>query len=153
MSTAAELLDALRSLDVEQTARKAISDNAEHYVLLNQGQMFEGKGKDRNIGTYRNFRMKDGRQYRDFKAAKNPLPGVGNVDLKLTGAFYRGMKMEVRGDSIEMDSTDSKAPGLLEKYGGQIYGLNAKNQPTFNEVAFLTTFQEEITRQTGLKFS
>jgi hypothetical protein len=152
MSTALDLLGALQKVDIEQIAVKTMEDNSGHYVLLNQGQMLEGKGKDRNIGVYRNFRMPDGKQYRDYKYEKSQLAGKGNVDLKDTGAFYKGMKMTMNGNEINVSSSDSKESELVDKYGGQIYGLNNKNKETFTEIAFTPDFQAEITRQTGLTF-
>jgi hypothetical protein len=153
MSTALDLLEALQKVNIEAIAQKAMADNADNYVLLNQGQMLEGKGKDRNIGTYRNFRMPDGRQYRDYKYEKSALAGKGNVDLKDTGAFYKGMKMTMNGNEIDVSSSDSKESDLVDKYGGQIYGLNIKNTNTFVDVAFAPDFQAIITQETGLQFN
>ena len=147
MSTTAELSKALMAINVMEIASEVINDNADAYVMLNQAQMLEGKGKDRNIGRYRNS------VYAQYKNSLNPVAGLGNVDLKLTGAFFRGMTMRLQTDEIEVQSSDSKEAGLIEKYGGQIYGLNIKNQTIFNEEAFLPDFQAEIENRTGLKFT
>jgi hypothetical protein len=147
MSTAGELLEAIERVNVMDIARTAIERTAAGMIELQQSQMMEGKGKTKNIGRYRN------KQYAQFKSELNPTAGLGNVDLKLTGAFFAGMEAKLDGDDINIDSTDEKAAGLTSKYGGQIWGLNDKNQKQYNEDVFLPEFQAEVTKITGLKFS
>ena len=147
MSTALDLLEALQKVNIEAIAVKAMTDNAEHYVLLNQVQMAKGLGKTEMIGMYRS------EEYATYKAAKYPLAGKGNVDLRDTMSFYRGMKMTMSGNEIQVGSSDWKESELLKKYGGQIYGLNIENTNTFVEVAFAPDFQAMITKETGLQFN
>lgn len=146
MSNPLELLDALKRFDAEKTARGIIEDNSELYVEANRRQMLEGKGKDRNIGRYRNP------VYAQFKNSLNPTAGLGNVDLRLTGKFYASMKMKLSGNDIEITAETRKdTMDLLEYYGGQIFGLNVKNQQTYNEEVFLPLFGAELEKATGLK--
>jgi hypothetical protein len=146
MGSALELLNGLKGFDAEKTARAVIADNAELYVQANRRQMMEGKGKDRNIGRYRNS------AYAQFKNSISPTAGLGNVDLRLTGKFQDSMKMTVSGDDINIEAESQKDTGdLIEKYGGQVYGLNVKNQQTYNEEIFLPLFGAELEKQTGLK--
>lgn len=53
------------------------------------------------------------------------------VDLRVTGDFYRGMKARIVLMGIEIESIDSKAAKLEEKYGSKIYVLNDKNLEAF----------------------
>jgi len=151
MGTALELIADLEQVNIKETALVVMKANAKEFTMLNQAQMLEGKGKTKNIGKYSGSPL--GRKYSKMKKSMNPLAGEGNVDLRLTGSYYRGMRMEMKGDDIEMDSSDSKADDLLAKYGGNIYGLNEKNMPIFTEVAFMPDLQAVITDKTGLKFS
>ena len=144
MATALELQKSLKSVNVKETAISAMVATVDAYVELNRKQMQGGKGKNQNIGRYRNP------QYAQFKASLYPDAGLGNVDLRLTGSFQAKMKGEIAGDEIMVASDDNKAAGLEEKYGGQIYGLNAGTQPTYNEEHFLPEFIDQIKKQTGL---
>lgn len=145
MATALELQRSLKSVNIKETAISAMAATVDAYVELNRKQMQSGKGKNQNIGRYRNP------QYEQFKASLYPDAGLGNVDLRLTGSFQSKMKGEVAGDEIMVTSDDNKAAGLEEKYGGQIYGLNAGTQPTYNEEHFLPEFLNQIEKQTGLE--
>ena len=145
MSTAAELSKSLKGVNITDLSRSAIVATMPQYVERNRQQMKEGKGKERNIGRYRNP------QYAQFKAGLYGEAGLGNVDLRLTGSFQAKMKGEVSGDDIMVTSEDTKAGDLEEKYGGQIYGLNAGTQPGYNESDFLPEFMAQFEKQTGLK--
>ena len=144
MATALELQKSLKSVNIKETAISAMVATVDAYVELNRKQMQSGKGKSRNIGRYRNP------QYAQFKASLYPDAGLGNVDLRLTGSFQAKMKGEISGEEIMVASDDNKAAGLEEKYGGQIYGLNAGTQPTYNEEYFLPEFLTQNEKQTGL---
>ena len=145
MATALELQRSLKSVNVKETAISAMVATVDAYVELNRKQMQAGKGKNQNIGRYRN------KEYAQFKASLYPDAGLGNVDLRLTGSFQSKMKGEISGEEIMVSSDDNKAAGLEEKYGGQIYGLNAGTQPTYNEEHFLPEFLNQIEKQTGLE--
>lgn len=145
MGTAAELLKDLQAVNVEQVAKDSITATLPDYTEANRRQMLEGKGKDRNIGRYRNP------QYAAFKSQLNPKPGRGNVDLKLTGSFQDKMKAVLTGSDIDVSSSDNKESGLIEKYGGQIYGLNVKSQDEYNQESFLPQLFQNIEKLTGLK--
>lgn len=54
-----------------------------------------------------------------FQYGKEPGP----IKLYDTGAFYRGMKMDVTEDLYILESKDSKSTMLQNKYGKDILGL------------------------------
>ena len=139
--TALELRTKVDRLSVEDTAISALSATMPQYVERNRKQMQEGKGKTKNIGRYRSP------EYARFKANLYPTAGLGNVDLQLTGSFQSMMKAEISGSDILVTSDDDKAGDLEAKYGGQIYGLNAGNQPGYNEEDFLPEFVKQIEKQ------
>lgn len=147
MGTALELLNDIKAFDLMATVTDVIQKTNDGYIEKQQAQMLEGKGKNRNIGRYWNPTG----VYAQFKSSLNPLAGLGNVDLRLTGAFFDGMELKLTGQDIDIFSTDSKAGDLTEKYGGQIWGLNEKRQNEYNEEVFLPALGDEIEKQTGLK--
>lgn len=151
MGTVAELLTSMQQVDISAITVRVIEATGDKYLDINRSQMMEGKGRDRNIGRYSQSKL--GRTYAKIKNNMNPDAGLGNVDLRLTGSFQDKMMLIVTGNDIEIDSTDEKAPDLLAKYGGQIYGLNSKNHPVYNETVFLPAFIDEIERITGLRLN
>lgn len=151
MGTAAELLKDLQAVNVEQVAKDSINATSEDFSDLNREQLMNGlrsdgkKVMDRPGFPYKNLK------YARFKQGKNSKPGLMNPDLNLTGAFHRGIAMEVRNNDIIVESSDGKAAELESKYGGTIYGLNVKSQDEYNQESFLPQLFQNIEKLTGLK--
>jgi hypothetical protein len=89
--------------------------------------------------------------YANIKHAKNPLPGLGVPDLKLTGAFHRGIYADVQGDRIVWGSRDEKSERLQKKYDA-IFGLNRDSKSAFIREHLRPAFNRQIEQATGLKF-
>ena len=71
-----------------------------------------------DIGTYRS------QSYSLFKQSRNPFAG-GKVDLILTGAYERAIKVLSLGNSkFTLRSSDSKRDDLIAKYGIENEGIN-----------------------------
>jgi len=71
-----------------------------------------------DIGDYRST------SYAVFKQSINPFAG-GKVDLILTGAYERAIKVLSLGSSkFTLRSSDSKRDGLIAKYGIENEGIN-----------------------------
>ena len=63
--------------------------------------------------------------YAVFKHSRNPFAGLGNVDLMLTGAYERGIRVLSLGNSVyTLRSTDGKRDALIGKYGEKTEGIN-----------------------------
>ena len=152
MATAIDLIDNLKALDVKSIARTVMQRNADAFSEANREQMMEGKRRDgKNIGdSPGNYYLS--LMYARDKQNKNSKAGFMNPDLRLTGSFQDSMYMNVKGDDIIMDSTDSKTWDLVKKYGDTIFGLNEKSKEPFLDI-LTPDFQAEITKQTGLKFN
>jgi len=145
-----QFIENLKSIDLQKVAATVLQKNADVYTEFNREQMMKGKRKDgKNIGdSPGNYYLS--LMYARDKAKMNSAAGFMNPDLRLTGSFQDQMYMNVKGEDIIMDSTDSKATELVKKYGSSIYGINPSEEFT----DFLEPdFQAEITRQTGLKFN
>ena len=101
------------------------------HVKLNEAEIRQtirdrwllGKDPDGNeIGIY--SRSDFGAEYAFFKNKINPSAGVGNVDLTLTGALGKGIKVKPLGDNFEVFSTDSKFDEIADKYGDYNFNLS-----------------------------
>jgi len=71
------------------------------------------------IGKYKS------EKYAAKKLAQNPLAGSGNVDLKLTGEYHEELFVDVREQTLVIDSAASadKIENIIGKYGDPL-GLN-----------------------------
>lgn len=91
----------------------AIELTASDLVKVNKGQLIRGRNALGDIinPTYRS------QEYAKEKYSRNPTAGYGNPDLYDTGSFYNSIRFHIEGTIIKWESTDSKAPDLLAKYG------------------------------------
>jgi hypothetical protein len=122
----------------EQTKESLADLNA---VQLLQGQSAKGK----NLKSYAN------EEYAAYKNRLNPLPGYGNPDLRLTGAFYQGIRAEFSGGRLQITSTDSKTTDLQKKYGDEnMFGLSEKFRNEHVKENIEPVFKKEIEATTGL---
>ena len=148
MSTMVDMIELLNTVDVEGDTAQAVAETHQDYERMNAAQMLQGKGKDgKRIGTYRSMSYaREKAKMNSFLASIIPH----NVDLKLTGAFHKGLTMKVSGQDIAMTSTDNKADDLEKKYGENIYGLNEENASTYAYGFAFPAFMQMIARKTGL---
>lgn len=148
MATVLDVIDNLEALDIHRESKIAVGKTTEAMIALNKEQLEAGYGADgKRIGRYRS------QVYAQMKNAMNPLPGLGNVDLILTGAFSDSFQVDVNGDEIERIATDSKTDVLIDKYGDDVFGLTDNNQEFYNEEVFYPVMADQVTDQTGLEFN
>ena len=150
MTNVLELDIMLEKFDVHESAVKAVSSNVEGYEELQRDQMMSGRNSQgKRIGKYRS------NWYAKMKAGMNSMLSSMipyNVDLKLTGAFQKGITAKVSGDEIDVTSKDSKAADLEGKYGSEIFGLDSKSGDTFADWFAGPSFRKLFTDKTGLTF-
>lgn len=146
--TITQLSENFKKLDTSEVIRESFLETTEKFTELQKDQLRSGKtSKGESIKPgYRSGK------YAKVKAEMNPLPGLGNPDLFLTGKFYSGIDAEPGKDLIKIISRDSKGPDLEAKYP-DIFGLGSiyKNQYITESLKPLVT--EKISKVTGLKFS
>jgi hypothetical protein len=119
----------LEKLNINKMLQDAIIDAAPKIKEYNQQQLTDGILTDgQNIGEYNThyaaWRRSNGHQ-------------VAHVDLKVTGALYRAIRVEVSTTTTTASSKVSYASRLQGKYetsGGYIFGLTDKN---LNEISKL----------------
>lgn len=147
MATIKGLYEKVSSLNAGNVAVESLDSTSETIADLNRQQLFEGKNaKGGQVGQYRN------ELYAEEKHRMNPVPGFGNVDLKLTGAFQSRITTNVFGETVITQSTDEKADELARKYGDDIYGLNPTFKARYQVETLGPEFRRRITELTGLKF-
>ena len=108
-------------------------------------QMLEGKNKKgARIGRYRSG------AYARMKEVMNPLPGFGVPDLRLTGEFFKQIYVDIRDNTVIVDSTDEKTQSLVNKYGEEIFGLSKNTKSEFIKKDLRPVFMKKISEATGL---
>ncbi|GAA4327993.1 hypothetical protein [Flaviaesturariibacter amylovorans] len=133
------ILTAAQRINVEAAGREAVSKTTDELVRLNQAQLYQGNNSEGGkLGRYVNP------SYARMKNGMNGLPGYGNKDLYLTGAYSRGIYAKVSGTSITMGSTDPKAEYLET---GKNYGLFGESKRMYVDGALRTAFVDAIRLQ------
>jgi hypothetical protein len=124
-----ELYKRLEKLNINKMLQEAIVDVAPKIKEYNQQQLTDGLlTNSQNIGEYNTnyaaWRRSNGLQ-------------IAHVDLKVTGALYRAIRVEVSTTTTTVSSKvsyTSKLQGKYETSGGYIFGLTDKN---LNEISKL----------------
>lgn len=150
MADALEILQVLKSLDIEATAIATLQENEERMADLNAGQMAQGLRADGSeiLPSYKPLTV-------ELKSDKPGLAGVTDrVTLYDTGEHYAELYAEVKGDQIEHGSHDGKSAKLQKKYdkkGASIYGLTIDSREELVNGPVGASWKQKIEQQTGLK--
>ena len=145
MSDISSIIEKLEALDVDQLAEEAMRKSEESLTDLNKKQLYAGFNRE-------GLRLLEYRSpvYAEVKHRMNPLPGEGNPDLYATGDYYRGWYTRVTGNSIEMESTDSKNDDLEKKYREEIKGLGGIFKEEFIDDYLQPNLLSIVSEKTGL---
>lgn len=124
MTTALTILKKLESISVLDAAKSAIIETKDYAVAVQKVQLFQGlESTDlKIIPSYTN-------RTKAIKAKKGQP--FDRVTLKDTGAFYRGIRIDVVGEVIRIDSVDPKKIDLETKYGKEIFGLGTQARTSY----------------------
>jgi hypothetical protein len=144
--TFTELNQTINRFDADKVVEDVYEETKEPLADLNAVQLLQGlSAKGKNLKSYAND------EYAALKNRMNPLPGYGNPDLRLTGAFYRGIYSSIQGGSLSITSSDSKTADLEKKYGElNMFGLSEKYRIEHVIENIDPAFKKEIERVTGL---
>lgn len=148
MATIKGLYKRVKNFNPNKAIDEAFEQTVDELAEKNKEQLFEGKDKT-GESISRRYRSQ---KYARVKSEMNPLPGLGVPDLKVTGAFYRGIRVDYQGGVLKTTSTDEKGPELEAKYEG-IFGLGGEFKKQFIKDSLRPALNAEITKATGLKFS
>lgn len=120
MARLGKLYERIQSLNIDQLAKEAVEETRDQLLDIQRDQLLHGEAKDGSkIGKYKNPK------YAAKKLAKNPLAGSGNVDLKLTGEYHEELFVDIRQQTLIIDSAadPDKVANINEMYGDPL-GLN-----------------------------
>lgn len=127
MATINAMLRRVQGFDVNTVIDQAASET------INKTEFFEDQlrkqltaGLDKKGARLRPYRN---RAYARKKFAMNPLPGLGNPDLKKSGAYHRGLNAESSGNIITIRASNKAF--LIKKYPGAIAGLGGPYKTAF----------------------
>lgn len=123
MGSIRALTSKVQGVDLHALVELSIEATKDEIVILNRSDLVQGLRADgAKIGDTDPYRFQ---LYAEEKYGQNPIPGLGNPDLKLTGAFYQGIYVTINHgqNSFTLDSLDQKSPMLQKKYGKLIFGL------------------------------
>lgn len=124
-----QLQKKLKSIPVAHFIREAFNESRDVIEDMNAEQLQQGLRADGEEirPKYRNP------LYAEYKQFKNSKPTHGTPDLRDTGAFYKGIKAVISGDTLELKGTDEKTEMLQEKYKDSIIGLSEGNVEELKE--------------------
>ena len=147
--TFTDLQQKIASLNVEQIINSVYNETKAQLEDLNTEQL--SAGINVNGGTFPKYEFPE---YAKLKNKMNPVPGIGNPDLKYTGDFHRSITAEITGTKIDIRSnlTGEKVQNLEQWYSPErIYGLSEEYRIKHIEENINPVFADEIERATGLK--
>jgi hypothetical protein len=114
-----KLLNGFKKLNVDKVSEQSLNDIKDDISEAQRQQLLHGVSS--SGGTLRKYKSS---AYAKKKHGMNPLPGVGNPDLKLTGAFHRSITTTVNSGKMIIKASDDKALMLEASYGKDvIFGL------------------------------
>lgn len=140
-----QALERVQRFDRIAETKKAIEDNSDKYVELIQEQLYT-QGED---STGKKLKPYKNKRYAQKKHGMNPLPGLGNPDLYLTGSTYKGMDVQTNANGVEVKSTTSYFPKLIKDRGDNAVRLQEKNKFIFRQEVLYPALKLGLSRVTG----
>lgn len=129
---ASSLLRNLQQINLQTMTITAVMQQPEEMPTLNREQLML-RGQDSTGNKLRPYRSM---KYARAKNQMNPAPGLGNPDLKLTGAFQRSFFVQASGSKVFLDAHDEKVEKLERKYGDKILGLTDDSMHKYRRQLF-----------------
>lgn len=148
MTTAADLLENLQKVNINEIVKSSLINTTPALLRAQKKQMMAGK-------TAKGETIKPelrSQEYAKQKKAKYQESPFGIPNLRDTGEFQQNIYLEVDSDSYTLDSTDEKSSKLKAKYGEEIFGLSENSMENYVEKDLKPEFNRQITEITGLKF-
>lgn len=124
---------------LKKSVADSLNETSKQWIALNDAQMTAGlTSENKKIGKYRS------KEYADYKFQLNPFAGKGNVDLRLTGAFYRAKYVIIQGNKLISGSKDPKNDDLEDAYGEKIHGLNPANMKRYIFFPYWSVLRQKL---------
>lgn len=138
MATISALKRRVELFQYSEAATEAFIAVEDDFTEENKKQLFAGYDRfGERLKAYASA------EYAFYKYQRNPIPGLGNPDLFDTGSFQSHIQTIVSGLTVNIGSTDSKAPQLEIKYPG-IFGLGGKYRAEFISTYLRSAFMAVV---------
>lgn len=126
MPTVTEMLNRITTLDIRQIVKTTLGENRQLMLALNRGQLMQGKRSDGSDITP---------EYKHTTRLKKTKQGADpdTVSLYHTGDFQRQMYLDIRNDTLEIDTLDPKSHLIKAKYGEKIFGIGNDSREQYIE--------------------
>lgn len=127
MANVRQAYDRIKALrdNLPSIAEGSVSEVKEDLSAIQKEQLHAGVSS--TGGTFRKY---SSNAYAIRKNKMNPIPGLGNPDLKYTGSFYDGIFVSVVGGKVTVGSHDEKAQ-MLEANYKNVFGLDPQDMEDF----------------------
>lgn len=131
----AQFLQMIRRINVPDAAQTAIARTSTTFVELQREQLYQGVKADGEaiVPPYSSSTI--GRKKKKGQPSDR-------VTLKDTGSFYSGINIEVSGDKVQIESSDSKDADLTKKYGKNVLGLGPDKRSEYVPILFPVLIDE-----------
>lgn len=146
MASAAEILRRLQPVTKITTLREMVYDE----IKAEEELLKDIKEEEYKVGDI--YGNKSKRIYKDFfyaeyKNAKNPRAGFGNVDLINEGSFIESFRLnKPNQNKYKWGATDKKRNTLVGMYGEGIMGLNQESFEKFQLEVVKPRFVKKLQR-------
>ncbi len=117
-------------VNLESRALFIIAELQEQIVFFNTKRQLYDDGVDSKgslLRPYTNFTVQ-------IKQQSGQV--YDRTTLKDTGSFYEGFYITAKNGLFQINSSDSKTPKLVKKYGKDIFGLTVNNEGIINKEIF-----------------
>lgn len=139
MATVRQVLNNVKALDVYLEGVNVIREEKEQVLDANRKQLKKGKTKE--LKTFKKYASP---KYARAKNKRNPAPGLGNPDYKVTGAYWKSFKLRILSKYSWLIYSDDPKAKYLENRGGQPYGLNKEGQTEFVNNIFRAKYLKRV---------
>ena len=138
MSSIRAFAQKVEALNIDTALQTAFTANEREIADQNRKQLYAGfDKKGQRLKKYRNSK------YARVKNQMNPVPGLGNPDFFLTGAFQRAISVQVQGGTIRTLMNDSKSDDLLKR-DPDIIGLGGEFKKELIDTKLRPAFLAEV---------
>lgn len=145
MATMREMMERWQAVNAVEITTEAMGENSDSIAELNKEQLLSGQAMDGSPF----YQYKDP-AYAKMKNELNPLPGYGNADFKLTGAFQGGIFLKIVGVDYTLDSADDKTQKLKRlSRGAPLFGLSDENKKIAWANIIRNPFVDKLSEITG----
>lgn len=130
-----EYLSKIRKINVYDATERAIQRTASTFVDLQREQLQQGLRADGEPIVP---------PYSASTVAKKKKKGqpFDRVTAKDTGSYYAGIGIEVDGDKVKIQSSDSKDGDLAKQYGKNLLGLGPGKRSEYVPTLFPVLIDE-----------